>query len=100
MPAFGDVYKDEDIWAMVTYLRALQRGGASSIDVPSPTQAQLLLADPRGDRMARGAAIYYPQGCHPCHGAEGEAPGDLAISGRTATETVRQGDSGDRPAHG
>jgi mono/diheme cytochrome c family protein len=100
MPAFGDVYKDEDIWAMVAYLRALQRGNANPIDVPTPAQAQLLLADPRGDRMARGAAIYFAQGCHLCHGAEGEAPGDLAIRGRIETEVVRKGDDRGMPAYG
>src|SRR5207244_3524718 len=75
MPAFSDAYKDEDIWAMVAYVRALQRGDASTITIPAPTQAQLLLADPRGDRMARGAAVYFAQGCHLCHGPEGDAPG-------------------------
>src|SRR5579871_4002410 len=28
MPGFGDQYSDNDIWAMVSYLRALQRGQA------------------------------------------------------------------------
>ena len=100
MPAFGDVYKDEDVWAMVAYIRVLQRGDATAITVPPPSQAQLLLADPRGDRMARGAAVYFAQGCHLCHGAEGEAPGDLAIRGRIETEIVRKGDERGMPSYG
>ena len=100
MPAFGDAYKDEDIWAMVAYVRALQRGDANAIAIPVPTQAQLLLADPQGDRMARGAAVYFAQGCHLCHGPEGDAPGDLSIRGRIETEIVRNGSEGGMPSYG
>jgi mono/diheme cytochrome c family protein len=100
MPAFGGQYKDEQIWALVAYMRVLQQGGASAIAVPSSTDAQLLAADPRGDRMARGAAIYFAAGCALCHGAEGEAPGSLAIRGRIETEIVRKGDSAGMPAYG
>ena len=100
MPGFSDQYKDDDIWAMVAYIRALQRGGPSAIAVPEPTAADLSLADPRGDRMARGAAIYYAQGCHLCHGPEGDAPSGLAIRGRIETEIVRKGDDAGMPAYG
>lgn len=99
MPAFGDAYKDEDIWAMVAYVRVLQRGDANAITIPVPTQAQLLLADPRGDRMARGAAVYFAQGCHLCHGPEGDAPADLSIRGRIETEIVRKGSDRGMPAY-
>ncbi|TMG48268.1 MAG: c-type cytochrome [Chloroflexi bacterium] len=100
MPAFGDAYKDEDIWAMVAYVRVLQRGDANAITIPVPTQAQLLLADPRGDRMARGAAVYFAQGCHLCHGPEGDAPADLSIRGRIETEIVRKGSERGMPSYG
>ncbi len=100
MPSFGDVYKDEDIWAMVAYIRDLQRGNANPFVIPAPTQAQLLLADPRGDRMARGAAIYFAQGCHLCHGPEGDAPGELSIIGSVETDIVRKGGVRGMPAYG
>jgi mono/diheme cytochrome c family protein len=100
MPAFADQYGDAEIWAMVAYVRALQRGGAGALAVGAPTAAQLALADPAGDRMARGAAIYFAQGCHLCHGAEGDAPGDLAIRGRVETEIVRKGDERGMPRYG
>ncbi|HEY7623730.1 MAG TPA: c-type cytochrome [Candidatus Limnocylindria bacterium] len=100
MPAFRDQYQDAEIWAMVAYIRALQRGNASALAIPEPTAAQLSLADPAGDRMARGAAIYFAQGCHLCHGAEGDAPGDLSIRGRVETEIVRKGDERGMPRYG
>lgn len=100
MPAFGNQYTDEQIWALVVYMRVLQRGGASAIAIAPPTDAQLLAADPRGDRMARGAVIYFAQGCHLCHGAEGDAPNELGIRGRIETAIVRKGDPGGMPAYG
>lgn len=99
MPSFGDVYKDEDIWAIVAYLRALQRGGTRAIDVPTTTTGQLLSADPRGDAVSRGAAIFFAQGCALCHGAAGDAPDGLALRGRAGTQVVRQGQPG-MPAFG
>jgi mono/diheme cytochrome c family protein len=99
MPGFGDVYKDQDIWTLVTYVRALQRGGTAAIDVPAATANDLALADPKGDAVARGAAIYFAQGCALCHAANGEAPGSLFIRGRIETEVVRRGERG-MPAYG
>lgn len=99
MPGFGDVYKDQDIWSLVTYVRALERGGTAAVDVPAATAADLALADPRGDAVARGAAIYFAQGCALCHAANGEAPGSLFIRGRIETEIVRSGERG-MPAYG
>ena len=100
MPAFGAQYGDAEIWAMVAYIRALQRGGGSALAIAEPTDAQLALANPMGDRMARGAAIYLAQGCHLCHGAEGDAPGDLSIRGRIETDIVRKGDDRGMPRYG
>jgi mono/diheme cytochrome c family protein len=100
MPAFRDQYTDDDIWAIVAYLRAIGRGNASAIAIPPPTLAQLLVADSHGDRAARGAAIYFAQGCHLCHGPEGDAPGNLSIRGRIETEIVRTGDNRGMPAYG
>ena len=100
MPAFGTQYKDADIWAMVAYIRHLQRGSASALAIPEPTLAQLAAADPSVSRQTRGAAIYFALGCHLCHGPEGDAPGDLSIRGRIETEIVRKGDDRGMPAYG
>jgi mono/diheme cytochrome c family protein len=100
MPAFTDQYKDADIWAMVAYIRALQRGTASALDIPEPSLAQLAAADPTVSRQTRGAAIYFALGCHLCHGPEGDAPGDLSIRGRIETEIVRRGSDRGMPAYG
>jgi mono/diheme cytochrome c family protein len=100
MPAFGQQYKDAEIWAMVAYIHALQRGTASALAIPEPTLAQLAVADPAASRQARGAAIYFALGCHLCHGPEGDAPGDLSIRGRIETEIVRKGSDRGMPAYG
>ena len=100
MPAFGDQYKDAEIWAMVAYIRALQRGTASALAIGEPSLAQLAAADPSVNRQTRGAAIYFALGCHLCHGPEGDAPGDLSIRGRIETEIVRRGSDRGMPAYG
>ena len=149
MPGFGDQYSDQDIWSLVTYIRALQdpsraaqggsnqpgggqsgptgdrggdrgpgggdrgpgggasaqpgaRGGQaltlSAIEIAPPTPEQLDVADPRSDQpAARGAAVYFAQGCQLCHGAVGVAPGDLGLrrgGGEEAARAVRQGRPG------
>lgn len=99
MPAFAGQYKDNDIWAMVAYIRALQRGGTTALAVPAPSSAQLLAADPTQGRQTRGAAIYYALGCHLCHGPEGDAQGELSIRGRIETEIVRRGSDRGMPAY-
>jgi mono/diheme cytochrome c family protein len=68
------------------------------IDVPTPTTAQLNHADPRsGDPAARGAAVYFAQGCQLCHGPAGDAPGNLGLvrgGGPEAVRAIRQGRPG------
>jgi mono/diheme cytochrome c family protein len=100
MPAFGGQYKDDEIWAIVAYIRVLQRGTASALAIPEPNLAQLAAADPAVSRQTRGAAIYFALGCHLCHGPEGDAPGDLSIRGRIETEIVRKGSDRGMPAYG
>ena len=100
MPAFGAQYKDADIWAMVAYIRALQRGATSALSIPAPSSAQLLAADPVASRQTRGAAIYFALGCHLCHGPEGDAPAELALRGRIETDIVRRGSDRGMPAYG
>jgi mono/diheme cytochrome c family protein len=100
MPAFGSQYKDAEIWAMVAYIRELQRGTASALSIPEPSSAQLAAADPTVSRQTRGAAIYYAQGCHLCHGPEGDAPAELGLRGRIETEIVRKGHERGMPSYG
>ena len=101
MPGFASQYNDSDIWAMVTYVRQLQNGQATSANVPKTTNAQLMLANPNGNAIQRGAAVYFAQGCADCHGAIGNAPGELGLrgGGREANRAVRDGRRG-MPAYG
>lgn len=100
MPAFGAQYKDAELWAMVAYIRALQRGTASALAIPEPSADELGAADPAASRQARGAAIYFALGCHLCHGPEGDAPDSLSLRGRIQIEIVRKGDGRGMPAYG
>jgi mono/diheme cytochrome c family protein len=98
MPSFGRQYSDQDLWSVVSYIRALQQGRAGAIDIPRPTEAQLAVADPHGNAIARGAAVYFAQGCQLCHGAVGNSPGQLALRER-GSEAIRRGQLG-MPAYG
>ncbi|MGN6757877.1 MAG: c-type cytochrome, partial [Thermomicrobiales bacterium] len=71
-------------------------GASGALAVPTPAAAQLALADPAGNPAAQGAAVYFAQGCQTCHGASGDAPGELRLrgGGREATEAVRNGRRG------
>ena len=99
MPAFGAQYNDQDIWALVSYLRALQNGQAQPVQVPQTTKAQLDVADPNGAAAQRGAAVYFAQGCASCHGAVGNAPANLGLRGSGETGAIRRGRPG-MPAYG
>ncbi len=94
MPAFGRQYTDGNIWAIVSYVRALQERKGEPVIVPPPTAQQLAFADPHGGPTQRGAAIYFAQGCADCHGPIGNAPGELALSGPSDPASVRGGGLG------
>ena len=96
MPGFSDRYNDTQIWALVAYTRALSTAQRRAAELPTPaTDAQLAVANHVGDPLQRGAAIYFAQGCALCHGAVGNAPGELGLrSGREAAEAVRRGRRG------
>jgi mono/diheme cytochrome c family protein len=99
MPGFGGQYADQDIWSIVTYLRQLQQGRSGALNVPAPTEPQLSVADPfSASPAARGAAVYFAQGCQYCHGAVGNAPGDLSLH-EADSEPIRRGRPG-MPAYG
>lgn len=81
MPGFAEQYSDEATWAIVGYLRALQRGDAPQGNATPPaTEEQLAVAHPfAADAERRGAAVFFEQGCHLCHGPRGDAVGSLAL---------------------
>lgn len=81
MPAFGEQYNDEALWAIVGYVRALARGDApTGSAAPPPTDEQLAVAHPfAAEADRRGAAVFYEQGCHMCHGPRGDAVGNMAL---------------------
>jgi len=102
MPGFADQYSDQDLWSIVTYVRALQNPSSAPagnqagqlqfgpIRVPAPTADQVDRADPKSnDPVARGAAIYFAQGCDLCHGAGGDAPGNMRLARGGNSEAVR-----------
>lgn len=100
MPAYGGQYSDAEISGMLAYIRMLQNGQGQPVAVPSPTAQQLASADPSSSNAAqRGAAVYFAQGCQECHGATGNAPGNLALRAGGETEAIRRGRPG-MPAYG
>jgi mono/diheme cytochrome c family protein len=97
MPGFGGQYADQDIWALVSYVRTMHPGQASENSVPAPPAEQLAFADPAGNTANRGAAVYFAQGCASCHSPVGNAPGELGLrqtSTNELTSTLRRGRSG------
>jgi mono/diheme cytochrome c family protein len=99
MPGFGSQYSDQDLWSLVSYVRALQNGQTQAVEIPKTTMAQLQQADPNGNAVQRGAAVYFAQGCADCHGAVGNAPANLALAGSGDTGAIRRGRPG-MPAYG
>ncbi|MBM4420348.1 MAG: c-type cytochrome [Chloroflexi bacterium] len=91
MPAFKDLFRDEDIWAMVVYMRRLQDGTAKPVSVAPATAAQIAFADPHGSPAQRGAAVWFAQGCDRCHGGAGAGPEGMNVVGKPDTEAVRTG---------
>src|SRR6185437_5100066 len=76
----------------------------------TPTSPQMVVAggnegaaqaNPAGDAVQRGAAVYVAQGCQGCHGTPGGAAGELALrgGGQESAQAVRQGRRG-MPAYG
>jgi mono/diheme cytochrome c family protein len=81
MPAFGEQYNDEALWAIVGYVRALARGDAPTGNAaPQPSDEHLAVAHPfASEADRRGAAVFFEQGCHMCHGPRGDAIGNMAL---------------------
>jgi len=92
MPAFAGLYRELDIWGIVSYVRTLGRGQPAGM-VPRPTAEQLAAADPSGDAVHLGASLYFAMNCAGCHGAVGTtAPGNLALrGGQDITPAIRAG---------
>ncbi|HLZ09580.1 MAG TPA: c-type cytochrome, partial [Chloroflexota bacterium] len=96
MPGFGSQYDDATTWQIIQYVRTLQSSKATTTDVPAPTMAELQVADPQGNAVQRGAAVYFAQGCQYCHGAVGKAPAGLGLrgGGGESTQAIRRGRRG------
>ncbi len=97
MPAFGEHYSDQTIWALVTYVRTLQAGETGQtgrLPVPTQTGAQATAVRmPTGGDAQRGAVLFRSEGCVGCHGT---APGQVALNplSTTIAQTVRSGRTG------
>jgi len=102
MPGFQDRLSEEQIWAVVAYLRSLSTGSSDTLPtVPQPSSDELAQADPRGSAVARGAALYVALGCSNCHGTGGNAPGRLQLraTDRRAVRVIREGADEGMPAY-
>lgn len=102
MPGFHDHLSDEQIWAVVTYLRSLGVHSAAPLPaIPTPTAQELAAADPAGSGPSRGAALYLALGCVNCHGAGGNAPGllQLRATDQRAVRAIREGTKEGMPAY-
>lgn len=100
MPGYVNDYREDDINAIVGYIRSLQNGKAQPITVPTPPPAHFAFADPRGTQAQRGAALYFAQGCQGCHGAVGDDSNPLAQQDISeAADVIRKGQPG-MPAFG
>lgn len=95
MPGYANQYQDAEIMNMVQYIRSLAKAPPQPIQVPAPTSQQLASASPTGSSAERGAAVYFAQGCQDCHGATGNAPGNLALRDvGEADQAIRRGRPG------
>lgn len=96
MPAFGSQFNDQEIWGLVMYMRALQKGQVPApVAIPTASAQQLAFANPAGNAAQQGAAVYFAMGCQACHGPTGNAPRNLAIRDTRETEqVVRNGRQG------
>jgi len=102
MPGFADRLSDEQIWAVIAYLRTLRSSTAQPLPVvPTPSTDDLRPADPAASGAARGAALYFSLGCMYCHGAGGNAPGllQLRATDRRAVRALREGTEEGMPAY-
>jgi mono/diheme cytochrome c family protein len=102
MPGFQDRLSEEQIWAVVAYLRSLGSGSSGALPaVPQPSSDDLAKADPAGGAVARGAALYIALGCSNCHGAGGNSAGRLQLraTDRRAVRAIREGTDEGMPAY-
>ncbi len=102
MPGFRDRLSDEQIWAVVTYLRSLSPSTLAPVPViPTPTTQELAGADSTQAGASRGAALYTALGCVNCHGAVGNAPGrlELRATDQRAVRAIREGTEEGMPAY-
>lgn len=96
MPAFGQQYSDQAVWSLVSYLRTLQSNPAASQPDAAGGSEGEAQANPAGNAVQRGAAVYIAQGCQSCHGTPDAASGELALrgGGQESAQAVRRGRRG------
>jgi mono/diheme cytochrome c family protein len=90
MPSYASQFSDQQIWELVSFIRSLQAGNAPELAVPTPTGAQLSVANPPpGGDATRGAALFAAEGCAACHGPTG--PLSINPANDAVARTVREG---------
>jgi mono/diheme cytochrome c family protein len=95
MPYFGDLLSEDELRAVVGYVRSLGPGAEAAASIPVPPRTVSDAAS-----VARGKALF-EKGCADCHGADGRArnryddQGGRQVPARdlTAPWTFRGGDS-------
>lgn len=75
MPAWPSARRDDDVWSVVAFLKAVKQDGLVAAE-PGSSQADNLSDD---TAMAGGIAGVYQLGCARCHGGDGFANGNEHI---------------------
>ena len=82
MPSFKDQYSSNDIWAMVTYIRTLQKPTTTATTDPNAA-------------AARGLGVWIGEGCQNCHGTPGAGgPVGIGGGGGEGSQAIRRGRPG------
>ena len=93
MPGYRDQYSDEQIWGLVSFIRALQNQQEPHLVTLAPSAAQLRLANLETPGNARrGAEIFAAQACGACHGPAGAL--SIDPRSRNVRDAVRNGRPG------
>jgi mono/diheme cytochrome c family protein len=72
MPAYESKFADTEMWALVDFIRALQRGDTVGLEVPTPSAPQVIFSQvPPGGDATRGAELFTAMGCSGCHQPSG-----------------------------
>lgn len=93
MPAFSSQFSDNQIWALVDFIRSLQGQSAPLPDVPTPTSDQRTTANlASGGDAQRGAEAFAAFGCSACHMPSGHL--SINPANGSVANVVRNGRQG------